>query len=126
MLLTHQQKLPIRMNIIFNQLYIADQGMDYLPQTLKLYHDSMQESSILVHATDSEKESRVQAIVCSKKDGHFFQVWGARTDPNFRGKGLMRGLMVCCIIFDTLINGSHKIKGSHSLHYSCENPGLRA
>ena len=81
-----------------NQLFIADQGMDYLPQTLKLHHDSEQESSILVHATDqchdNEKESRVQAIVCSKKDGHFFQVWGARTDPSLRGKGLMRGLMV--------------------------------
>lgn len=93
---THAQKLGIWININLNQLFIADQGMDYLPQTLKLHHehDSEQEASILVHATDNEKESRVQAIVCSKKDGHFFQVWGARTDPSLRGKGLMRGLMV--------------------------------
>ena len=93
---THVQKLEILWrNIILNQLLIADQGMDYLPQTLKLHHDSgVPEAIILVHATDYEKESRVQAIVCSKKDGHFFQVWGARTDPSLRGKGLMRGLMV--------------------------------
>jgi hypothetical protein len=91
---THPQKLAIGINISLNQLFLADQGMDYLPQTLKLHHDSEQEAGILVHATDNEKESRVQAIVCSKKDGHFFQVWGARTDPSLRGKGLMRGLVV--------------------------------
>jgi len=101
--------------------------MDYLPQALKQSHGSSLQDTVLVHAT--EKESRVQAIVCSKKDGHFFQIWGARTDPSLRGKGLMRGLMVWCIMsaaFEYLIDGSDATTVFHSLQsISCNNAGMR-
>lgn len=63
---------------------------------LKEYEEDEDISMLVYDGPESVQSRAVQALVVFKLDGSAFQIWGARTREDCRGKGLMRCMMVRC------------------------------
>lgn len=64
-------------------------GRDYIPRVIDSY--PTQKIDVLVEAPSSSEPPR--ALLCGARDGSLYHIWGARTHPHARGKGIMRRMM---------------------------------
>jgi len=63
-------------------------GRDYIPRVIDDYAD---ETDVLVECSEASGDPR--ALICGARDGSLYHIWGCRTHPDERGKGIMRRLM---------------------------------
>ena len=63
-------------------------GRDYIPRVIDDYAD---ETDVLVECSEASGDPR--ALICGARDGSLYHIWGCRTHPDERGKGIMRKLM---------------------------------
>lgn len=64
-------------------------GRDYIPRVIDEYTNN--DTDVLVEAPSIS--APVRALLCGAQDGSLYHIWGARTHPSERGKGIMRKLM---------------------------------
>lgn len=67
----------------------VDGGRDYIPRTIDGYH-GMDDVDLFV--CDYSGKTCV-SLLCGTLDGSMYRVWGARTHPSYRGKGIMQYMM---------------------------------
>lgn len=70
---------------------IADGGRDYIPKTIDSYLKSYS-IDVFVHE-DETGGGEPTALLCGETSGTLYHVWGARTHPDHRGRGIMTRMM---------------------------------
>ena len=63
-------------------------GRDYIPRVIDSYGS---DTDVLVETPSPADAPR--ALLCGARDGSLYHIWGARTHPRARGRGIMRRMM---------------------------------
>lgn len=81
----------------------SDDGRDYIPRTIDEYYaldevdlyvcDYDASSSIMDGTSMTMPEKTCASLLCGMKDGCTYRMWGARTHPSYRGRGIMKFMM---------------------------------
>lgn len=106
---------------------IVDDGRDYIPRTIDSYH--VCDDVDLYVCEDQHHERTCVSLLCGTRDGSLYRVWGARTHPSYRGRGIMTYMMgmirnavsledVDHIVSTTIATNTTMLNMFHTLEYS--------
>ena len=75
-------------------IYDADGGHDYIPKTIDEYHED-EFVDVFVYENGDNDDASVTALIIGKQEpgSCAYTMWGARTHPKHRGKGIMKIMM---------------------------------